>query len=42
VDIPAYDNTNVEARSYFDLERKKEGSLDREKLVNELLVRTYL
>lgn len=42
VDIPAYDDTNVEARSYFDLERKKEGSLDREKLVNELLVRTYL
>lgn len=42
VDIPAYDDTNVEARSYFDLERKKEGALDREKLVNELLVKTYL
>ncbi len=42
VDIPAYDNTNVEARSYFELERSKENTLEREKLVNELVVRTYL
>lgn len=41
VDIPAYDDTNVEARSYFD-GRAKEQSLDKEKRLKKLICRTYL
>lgn len=42
VDIPAYDDTSVVARSYFELVREKEHALVREKLAKQLLVRTYL
>ena len=42
VDVPAYDDTSVVARSYFELVRENERTLEREKLANELLVRTYL
>lgn len=41
VDIPAYDDTNVEARSFFELERTKEQALDREKRVKQLICSTY-
>lgn len=42
VDIPAYDNTSVEARSFFKLESEKRQALDRAKLANKLKVLTYL
>lgn len=41
VDIPAYDDTNVEARSYFDGIAKKH-SLDKERRRKRLICRTYL
>lgn len=42
VDIPAYDDTNVEARSFFDAEREKEHASDEARRVRELICRTYL
>jgi len=42
VDLPAYDNTSVEARSLDGLERRKKQVLERINLANELLIKTYL
>jgi len=42
VDIPAYDDTNVEARSYFDGIAKKQNATERAKRVKRLICRTYL
>lgn len=42
VDIPAYDSTSVNARSFFELEREKEQkALERAKLQKELILKTY-
>lgn len=44
VDAPAYKDTSISARSFFELEREKEQTLDREKaaLKNRLIIKTYL
>lgn len=42
VDIPAYDDTNVEARSYFDGRAKEQNASERAKRVKRLICRTYL
>lgn len=41
VDIPAYDDTSISARSFFELEREKERTLEREFLRKQLLLKTY-
>lgn len=41
VDIPAYDDTNVEARSYFDGRAKEQVASERAKRVKQLICRTY-
>lgn len=42
VDIPAYDSTSVNARSFFELEREKEQKgLERSELQRKLILRTY-
>lgn len=41
VDIPAYDDTNVEARSYFDGRAKEQIASERAKRVKKLICRTY-
>ena len=40
VDIPAYDDTNVEARSYFDGRAKEQVASERAKRVKQLICRT--
>lgn len=43
VDIPAYDSTSVNARSFFELENEKEHkALEKAKLQKELIIKTYL
>ena len=42
VDLPAYEDTSVEARSSIGLDRRKEQVLERMKLAKELLIKTYL
>lgn len=42
VDIPAYEDTNVEARSYFDGIAKEQNAMERAKRLKKLIVRTYL
>lgn len=42
VDIPAYEDTNVEARSYFDGIAKEQIASERAKRVQKLICRTYL
>lgn len=42
VDIPAYDDTNVEARSYFDGRAKEQDASERAKRVKKLICQTYL
>ena len=42
VDIPAYDDTNVEARSYFDGFANNEIASERARRVKRLICRTYL
>lgn len=42
VDIPAYDDTNVEARSYFDGIAKEQNATARAQRVKKLVCRTYL
>lgn len=42
VDLPAYDNTSVEARSSAGLDRRKEQVLERANLVKRLTVRSLL
>lgn len=43
VDIPAYDDTNVEARSYFDGRAKElKNAMERAQRVKKLLCRTYV
>ncbi|MCD8025079.1 MAG: HK97 family phage prohead protease [Candidatus Gastranaerophilales bacterium] len=42
VDIPAYDETNVEARSYFDGIAKQQNVMERTKRLKRLICRTYL
>lgn len=42
VDIPAYDETNVEARSYFDGIANEQRASERAKRVKKLICKTYL
>ena len=42
VDIPAYDDTNVEARNYFDGRAKDFLAMERAKKVQRLICKTYL
>lgn len=44
VDSPAYQETSISARGYFELEREKEQTLERERvaLKNKLIIQTYL
>ncbi len=42
VDIPAYDDTNVEARNYFDGRAKEIHAMERAKRIQRLICRTYL
>jgi phage prohead protease, HK97 family len=43
VDIPAYDQTSISARSFFELEREKEQTLEREteQKRKRLIIKTY-
>jgi HK97 family phage prohead protease len=43
VDLPAYDQTSISARSFFELEREKEQSLEREIELKrkQLIIKTY-
>lgn len=42
VDIPAYDDTNVEARNYFDGRAKEIDAMERAKRIQRLILKTYL
>jgi HK97 family phage prohead protease len=42
VDIPAYDDTNVEARNYFDGRAKEIDAMERAKKIQRLICKTYL
>jgi len=42
VDIPAYDDTNVEARNYFDGRAKDFIAMERAKRIQRLICKTYL
>lgn len=44
VDMPAYEQTSISARGYFDLEREKEQALERERQlkIKQLKIKTYL
>ena len=42
VDIPAYDDTNVEARNYFDGRAKEIDAMERAKKIQRLILKTYL
>lgn len=42
VDIPAYDDTNVEARNYFDGRAKEIVAMERAKEIQRLICETYL
>lgn len=42
VDIPAYDDTNIEARNYFDGRAKDFLAMERAKRVQKLICKTYL
>lgn len=43
VDVPAYDSTSVNARSFFELENEKERiALEKAKLKKELILKTFL
>lgn len=42
VDIPAYDDTNVEARNYFDGRAKEIVAMERAKTIQRLICETYL
>ena len=42
VDIPAYDDTNVEARNYFDGRANEFLAMERAKRVKRLICKTYL
>jgi HK97 family phage prohead protease len=42
VDIPAYDDTNVEARNYFDGRAKDFHAMERAKKIQRLICKTYL
>lgn len=41
VDTPAYDTTSISARSFFELEREREQTLEREARRKKLLLMTY-
>jgi HK97 family phage prohead protease len=44
VDMPAYDQTSISARGFFELERDKEQTLEREReaRIKQLIIKTYL
>lgn len=44
VDKPVYDDTSISARGFFELEREKEQTLERERRfkIKQLIIKTYL
>jgi len=42
VDIPAYDDTSVEARNFFELQKSQEQLVQKEQKIKKLICRTYL